>query len=249
LLFGQPLAKLAHSQVARARWHERPPGVGMNRKRLGKWISILGLVCAGIGLLNLSSCARSTKLTGITIQPPSGTFGAVDSTIYFQFKAFGTYIHPPKTVDITNQVSWQSDNPQVIQVTSAGVASPNLNCGVAQIFAEMHNGNSDVVSNSASITVDGPASLGCTPAGPQPILTISFAGNGTGTVTGSGISCSTPSSCSNQFTTGTTLTLTATATGTSTFAGWSGCSSTSGSNASVCTVILENNLTVTATFN
>ena len=221
----------------------------MTRKWFGKWIGIFALVGAGIWLLSLSSCARSTKLTGITIQPPSGTFGAVDPTIFFQFKALGTYIHPPKTVDITNQVTWQSDNPQVIQITSAGVASSNLNCGVAQVFAEMHDSGSDIVSNSASLTVDGPASLGCTPAGPQPILTISFAGNGTGTVTGSGISCSTPSSCSNQFTTGTTLVLTAAATGTSSFAGWSGCSSTGGTNGAVCTVLLENNLTVTATFN
>jgi hypothetical protein len=220
----------------------------MNRKWLGKWISILGLVGAGIWLLSLSSCARSTKLVSIAIQPQSGTFGAPDPALNFQFKAFGTYIHPPKTVDITNQVNWQSDNTQVVQVTSAGVVSPNLGCGVAQVFAEMHSGNSDVVSNSASITVDGPASSGCTPAGPQPILTISFAGIGTGTVTGSGISCSTPSSCSNQFTAGTTLTLTAAATGASSFAGWSNCSSTSGTNGSVCTVILQNNLTVTATF-
>ena len=156
----------------------------MTRKWFGKWIGIFALVGAGIWLLSLSSCARSTKLTGITIQPPSGTFGAVDPTIFFQFKALGTYIHPPKTVDITSQVTWQSDNPQVIQITSAGVASPNLSCGVAQVFAEMHDSGSDIVSNSASLTVDGPASLGCTPAGPQPILTISFAGNGTGTVTG-----------------------------------------------------------------
>jgi len=218
----------------------------MKRKWLGKWISIFGLVGAGVWLLSLSSCARSTRLTGITIQPPSGTFGAVDPTLFFQFKALGTYIHPPKTVDITDQVTWQSDNPQVIQVTAAGVASPNLNCGVAQILAEMHNGNNDIVSNSASITVDGPASLGCTPAGPQPILTISFAGKGTGTVTGSGISCSTPSSCSNQFTTGTTVVLTASATGTSSFGGWSGCNSSNGAN---CTVFLQINTTVTATFN
>src|ERR1022692_5025193 len=89
----------------------------MTRKWFGKWIGIFALVGAGIWLLSLSSCARSTKLTGITIQPPSGTFGAVDPTIFFQFKALGTYIHPPKTVDITNQVTWQSDNPQVIQIT------------------------------------------------------------------------------------------------------------------------------------
>jgi hypothetical protein len=218
----------------------------MNRKSLGKWISIFCLVLAGSWLLSLSSCARSTQLTGITIQPPSGTFGAVDPTIYFQFKAFGTYIHPPKTVDITNQVTWQSDNPQVIQITSAGVASPNLNCGVAQVFAQMHSGNNDIVSNSASLTVDGPASLGCTPAGTPPTLTVTVAGTVTGTVTSapSGISCSVGSSCSSQFTTGTTVTLTAAPA--SSFQSWNNCNTTNGAS---CTVFLQNSTTVTATFN
>jgi len=214
-----------------------------------KWVAVTLLVVATFALLSLSSCAHDTRLTAITIQPGSGTFGAADPALFFQFKAFGTYVHPPKTVDITNRVTWQSDNPQVIQVTSAGVASPNLNCGVAQVFAEMHDGDNDIVSNSASITVNGPASLGCTPAGSPPVLTISFLGAGSGTVTGTGISCSTPSACSVPFTVGTTLTLTATATGGSTFASWSGCSSTSGTGGSVCTVLLESNLTVTATFN
>jgi len=214
-----------------------------------KWIYIAALICIATTLLSLSSCARGTSLTGISIQPGSGTFGGVDPSLFFQFKAFGSYVHPPKTVDITAQVSWQSDNPQVIQVTSTGVASPNLNCGVAQVFAEMHDHDSDIVSNSASITVNGPASLGCTPAGAPPILTIAFAGSGSGTVTGTGISCTSPSSCSAQFTAGTTLILTATATGASTFGSWNGCGSTSGTNGEVCTVLVQSNVTVTATFN
>jgi hypothetical protein len=218
----------------------------MTGKWLCKWISIFGLVSAGIWLLSLSSCARSTRLTGITIQPSSGTFGTVDPAANFEFKAFGTYIHPPKTVDITNQVRWQSNNPQVIQVTSTGVVSPNLDCGVAQVFAELHSGDNDVVSNSATITVDGPASLGCTPAGPQPILTVTVAGTVTGTVTSSpaGITCSVGSSCSSQFTTGATVTLTAAPA--SSFQNWSNCNATNGAS---CTVFLQNSTTVTATFN
>jgi len=213
----------------------------MNRK----WLGTLFLVGIAAALLNTSSCARSTQLTGITIQPSTGTFGAVDPALYFQFKAFGTYIHPPKTVDITNQVNWQSDNPQVIQVTSAGVASPNLNCGVAQVFAEMHSGDNDVVSNSASITVDGAASSGCTPAGPQPILTVTLVGTVSGTVTSSpgGIVCADGSTCSAQFTTGTTVTLTAAPA--SNFQSWSNCNE---ANGAVCTVFLQNNTSVTATF-
>jgi hypothetical protein len=214
-----------------------------------KWFSILALSAAAAFLLSLSSCAFNSHLESIQVQPTSGTFGAADPGLFFQFKAFGSYTHPPRTVDITNQVNWQSDNPQVVQVTNTGVVSPSadLGCGLANIFATLQDGKNDVVSNSAAVTVDGPASSGCTPAGTQPILTVSFAGTGTGTVTG-GISCSTPASCSDQFTAGSTVVLTASATGLSVFGGWSGCNSTSGANATVCTVILENNLTVTATF-
>ncbi|MCU1302108.1 MAG: hypothetical protein JWQ87_2392 [Candidatus Sulfotelmatobacter sp.] len=214
-----------------------------------KWFSVLTLVATATFFLSLSSCGFNQHLVSINIPSKGGTFGAADPRLFFNFQAFGTYVHPPQTKDITNLVTWQSDNPQVVQVSSAGVVSPSLGCGIGDISATFKDGSNEVVSNSVPVTVDGPASSGCTPAGPQPILTISFAGNGTGTVTGSGISCSTPSSCSDQFTTGTEVVLTASATGTSAFAGWSGCSSTSGTNSSVCTVILENNLTVTATFN
>jgi hypothetical protein len=157
----------------------------MNRK----WFSIFVLIAAATLLLSLSSCGFNQHLVSIQIQPTAGTFGAVDPSIFFDFQAIGTYIHPPQTKDITSLVTWRSDNPQVVQVSSAGVASPNLNCGTADISASFFDSPNDVVSNSATLTVDGPSSLGCTPAGPEPILTISFAGTGTGTVTGSGISC------------------------------------------------------------
>ena len=211
-----------------------------------KWLSVLTLIATAALFLSFSSCAYNQHLVSINIPEKGGTFGVADPSLFFNFKAFGTYIHPPQTKDITSLVTWQSDNPQVVQVTGAGVVSPNLGCGLGNISATFKDGSNQVVSNSVPITVEGPASSGCTPPGPQPILTISFAGTGTGTVTGSGISCSTPSSCSNQFTTGSALVLTASPNGTSVFGGWSGCSSTSGVN---CTVFLQNNLTVTATFN
>ena len=214
-----------------------------------KWFGVSALVVVASALLTLASCAHNQHLVSINILPGNGTFGAVDPALFFQYRAYGTYVHPPKTVDITNQVTWQSDNPQVAQVTSIGVVSPNTNCGVAQIFATMHDSPNDIVSNQVSITVNGPASFGCTPAGAPPVLTIAFAGAGSGTVTGTGISCNTPNSCTASFTAGTSLTLTATATGTSSFGGWSGCNSTSGVGNSVCSVLIENNVTVTATFN
>ncbi len=67
----------------------------MNRK----WFSVAALLIAAVALLNLSSCARSQKLVGITVTPSGSTitlsgFGQVVGT---QFTALGSYIHPPET--------------------------------------------------------------------------------------------------------------------------------------------------------
>jgi hypothetical protein len=214
-----------------------------------KWFSILALSAAAAFFLNLSSCAFNSHLLSIQVQPTAGTFGAADPTIFFNFKAFGSYSHPPRTVDITDQVNWQSDNPQVVQVTTTGVVSPSadLHCGLANIFATMQDGKNDVVSNSAAVTVDGSADLGCTPAGTPPTLTVNFSGTATGTVvsTPAGIDCSSPSSCNAEFTQGSTVTLTGTPTGTSVSVTWNGCNTVTGFN---CSVVMENSLAVTATF-
>src|SRR6202044_2453284 len=120
---------------------------------------------------------------------------------YFNFTAIGTYIHPPATKDITDQVTWKSDNPQVVQVSSTGVVSPNAGCGLANISASFYDSPNYVVSNSVPITVNGPSADGCTPAGIQPTLTVTVTGTTSGNVTSSpaGISCTTGSSCSSQF--------------------------------------------------
>src|ERR1022692_3155614 len=168
-----------------------------------KWFSILALIAAATFLFSLSSCAYNSHLQSIQVQPTSGTFGAADPSLFFQFKAFGTYSHPQRTIDITDKVVWQSDNPEVVQVTNTGVVSPSpdLGCGLANIFATLQDGNNDVLSNSAAVTVDGPASSGCTPAGTPPTLAVNFSGVATGTVVSSpaGIDCSSPSSCNAEF--------------------------------------------------
>ena len=79
-----------------------------------------------------------------------------------------------------------------------------------------------------------------------PVLSVSSAGTGTGTITSSpsGINC--PTNCSASFSAGTQVTLTEAPAANSTFAGWTGggCSGTSSS----CKVTLTANQTVTATF-
>src|SRR5271154_2966560 len=137
-----------------------------------KWFGVFALIATATLLFSLSSCAYNQPLISINIPFSGGTFGAPDPSLYFDFKAFGTYVHPPATKDITDIVTWQTDNPQVAQVGSTGVVSPNTGCGLANIYATYYDSPNDVVSNSVPITVNGPAADGCTPAGPQPILTL-----------------------------------------------------------------------------
>src|SRR5579864_2673169 len=209
----------------------------MNWKWFSTWLQVLFVSAAGVLLLGLSSCAHNQHLVGITIQPGNGTFGAVDPSAFFLYKAYGTYIHPPKTVDITSQVTWQTDNPQVAQFTSPGTVSPNTSCGVAQIFASMHDSPNDVVSNSVSITVDGPASLGCPQGTATNILTVSVTPLADGLVTSgpAGINCSSSNNlCAAAFPSGSTVSLTASGQGGHSFLGFGDpCSQTTGNT---CTV-------------
>ncbi|MCI0619951.1 hypothetical protein L0Y40_02890 [Candidatus Wolfebacteria bacterium] len=96
---------------------------------------------------------------------------------------------------------------------------------------------SQSINRSCSITVNP------NPAPPEYILTVTKNGTGTGTVTGPGISCG--SDCDDNYAEGTQVPLTATADPGSVFVGWSGaCSGTGG-----CTVTMNANKSVTATFN
>jgi hypothetical protein len=212
----------------------------MNRR----WFGIVALSLAATALFSLASCARNEHLTSIQIQPSAGgTFFSADPSLFFNFKAFGTYVHPPHTADITDQVAWQTDNPGVVQVSS-GVVSPNIGCGLGNVFATFKDGDNQVVSNSVPITVDGPASEGCPQGGATISLSVTLTGTGTVTSSPAGISCGTI--CAAQFSTGTTVTLTATPTSPATAVTWGGCDT---SSATACSVLLEASTVVSATFN
>ncbi|MGA7929399.1 MAG: hypothetical protein WCA20_25785 [Candidatus Sulfotelmatobacter sp.] len=213
----------------------------MNRK----WFSILALIAAATFFFSLSSCGFNQHLVSISIAPSNATFGAVDPTLFVDFTALGTYDHPPETKNITNLVTWQSDTPQVAQFSSAGVLNPNTGCGTANVFASFYDSPNDVVSNSALITVDGPASQGCPQSGALVNLAVTVTA-GTGTVTSSpaGINCG--SVCAAQFTIDTNVDLIAAPQSPSTAVTWGNCTSISGN---VCTVTLATSTVVTATFN
>jgi hypothetical protein len=225
----------------------------MNRK----WFGIAALIIAAISLLSVSSCGDPQTLQSIAVQPGTETFGASNIPInqlagaQVQLRALGTYLHPPATKDITNQVTWTSNTPQMFTVDSTGLlTATGLVCGGTLVSAtvQTNKDGSGVSSSGAVVTGYMTANLTCF-TGTGPTITVDFAGTGAGTISSSpsGLGCaSSATACVASFPTGTTVTLTATST-TGTFGGWAGCDATKGT---ICTVdSLINNVTVTATFN
>jgi hypothetical protein len=220
-----------------------------------KWFR-LTLVCAVIFLI--PSCGHEQQLAVISIQPSDETFGAptipvsADAGLTVQLRALGSYIHPPVTKDITGQVTWASNDTQMVTVNSTGLLTAvGLACGSSLVSATVNTNKStgNLSSQGAIITGYMTANVVCftgSVGGTGPILTVNFAGTGSGIVTSSpaGLGCA--STCGVIFPSGTTVVLTATPTGSSTFGGWSNCQA----SGPVCTVTnLTSNLTVTVTFN
>jgi hypothetical protein len=223
----------------------------------GKWLSMVVLVAAASMLLGLNSCAHGQQLVSITIQPAVETVGASnipvleDAGFQVQLRALGTYIHPPVTKDITNEVTWASNTIQMFTVNSTGVlTATGEECGATLVSATVNTNTSSGGLSSSGAVVTGymTANVVCF-SGTGPTVTVDFGGTGSGTISSSppGLGCfATPgTSCTGSFPTGSSVTLTAVPNGT--FGGWAGCSITAGT---ACTLEdLTNDVTVTATFN
>ena len=229
---------------------------------IGKWLSVVSLVAVAGLLFGVNSCGRSQELVGIQIQPASQTFGASNIPVIFnagaqiQLRALGTYIHPPVTKDITSQVTWTSNTPQMITVDSSGVITvTGAACGGTIITATVNTNKSSggISSSGAIVTGSMTANVVCfTSSGGgagSPALTVTFQGSGSGAVTSSppGFSCFSPSPCVASFTSGTTVTLSAAPNTGSAFGSWLDCDTPAGTNP--CMVTLSSDRTVKVTFN
>jgi len=208
---------------------------------------LLGLL-AGAILLSVAGCARETRLTQITLQPGSEEFLFPNPNAQVHFTAFGTFIHPPSTRDITAEVTWSTDTPQLITVAGGVVSPTGAGCGSATVIATSNKdtgGSKNIVVGTATVTVDNPNDPNC-PSGSTPSVTLSVIVMGNGTVTSSpaGINC--PGSCAASFPQNTSVTLTPAPAGGGSFGGWQNCPVTSGNS---CIVTLTANESVTATFN
>ena len=218
-------------------------------------LAVFAILC----LVGLPSCGHNQQLSDLSIQPATETFGAAnipviaDAGLSVQLRALGDYIHPPVTKDITDQVTWASNDTQMVTVSATGLLTAvGLSCGSSLVSATVNTNKStgNLSSSGAIVTGYMTASVVCFTGGSGgsgPILTVNFAGNGSGIVTSSppGLGCAS-NPCSATFTSGTAVTLTATPNG-STFGGWLNCDN---ANGQVCTInSLTANRTVTVTFN
>ena len=207
-------------------------------------------------LLGMLSCAHDQQLVAISISPATETFGDSNTPVsanagsFVNLKAYGTYIHPPVQKDITNQVVWSSNTPQMVTVDQTGVlTATGLQCGSALVSASVQTNTSAGGISSSGAVVAGfmTASVVCFGSGTGGSdlpLTVTYA-SGTGTITSvpTGLGCA--STCSSTFPSGTAVMLTATPTGGLTTVTWLGCDSISGN---ICTVNLTSSRTVTVTF-
>jgi hypothetical protein len=222
-----------------------------------KLIGFVVLAMVAAALFSLSSCAHSSELVAITIEPGTETIGSSaipvsdDAGSQVQLRALGTYIHPPVTKDITNEVTWTSNTPQMFTVNSAGLlTATGLSCGSTLVSATLTtNSSAGGISSSGSlVTGYMTGSVVCFTGSGVP-LTVVFAGTGTGSVASNppGLSCfSTATNCVGVFTSGSNVAITASPSGT--FGGWAGCDSVTG-NGLVCIIDdLTNPVSVTATF-
>jgi hypothetical protein len=222
------------------------------------------LLFCSLGLLAfvLSCGQHPSTLQSIAINPTgsstniTGASAQVLAAFPTKYTAYGTFIHPPETRDISSQVTWTSNAPLATVDSMGNVRATNFGCGTAVITATANaslpggNLSSDmVVSGSATYNATEDSVADC--GGPSaPTLVINEAGTGSGTVTSlpSGIDCiSNAGACGATFASGNQVILTASPAAGSTFNGWSSnCVSTSPTS---CQADLTFNLNVVATFN
>ena len=220
----------------------------------------VGALAVLTSILASLSCARDQQLVGITIEPDTETFGAAnipvpsDAGLAVQLRALGHYIHPPVTKDITNEVVWGSNDPQMVTVNSTGlVTAVGGSCGSTLVSATVQTNSStgNRTSNGAVVTATMTANVVCFSGstGNNALLTVIItpAGDGTVSVSSTGAPVTCTANCTLPFAIGAgPITLTAAPNSGHTFTGWTNCLQVSGLQ---CTIPkLDADQTVTANF-
>jgi hypothetical protein len=122
-------------------------------------------------LIGLPSCGHDQELVGISVQPSVETFGDAKTPVIdnrgasVQLKALGSYIHPPVTKDITNQVTWASNTPAMVTIDpkSGVITATGDACGGTIISATVTTNESagGISSSGALVTGSMTANVVC----------------------------------------------------------------------------------------
>jgi hypothetical protein len=135
-----------------------------------RWSALVGLLVAMFLLATLSACGHDQQLESITVIPAVETFGgpkipvSADAGLNVQLRALGSYIHPPVTKDITNQVTWSSNKPDMVTVNAAGlITATGTSCGGTIISATVVTNHStgNISSKGALVTGSMLANVAC----------------------------------------------------------------------------------------
>jgi hypothetical protein len=134
----------------------------MSRKQPRIFVVVLAVGC----LLGLPSCGLPQQLDGVSVQPATATFGSPSTALSVQLTAYGSYVHPVATKDVTSQAVWTTDVDGVVNVTQAGLVTPTgTGCGVVNILASItgspHTPAGQVYVGRAKVTVDDMSNPAC----------------------------------------------------------------------------------------
>lgn len=213
--------------------------------------------CTLAMLVSVLSCGHPMSLQSITITPTNYTVtgtGPGLAAFTIPYHAYGHFIHPTETVDITNQVTWSADATEIADfnatpTTPPGVITPTANgsCGIVDITATAGKlvigpGSTDEIeTQTATFTVNDTSNPNC--GGIQtPTLAVDEINSGTVSSTPVGINCTdNGAGCSAAFTTGTPVLLIANAP--ATFS--PNCTTES---ATSCEIVMSSSAIVTVTF-
>lgn len=84
----------------------------------------------------LIGCGHPTQLVEMSINPDTVTVTGLSAGAQAQYTAYGRFIHPDDTRDITTQVTWTTSIPEVATVDNKGlVTSTGMACGSTTVTA------------------------------------------------------------------------------------------------------------------
>jgi hypothetical protein len=137
----------------------------LDRRFKGSLFIGLGLSLLSISLvLSLMGCS-SPSLVSIKVTPTAEYFGGPGG--HAQFTAIGTFNsgnHPPTTQDITSQVTWKSNAPQVATVSTSGLVTSGAAVGTTNITASMNGFTGLIIANATAQVCSAnqtPTNTGC----------------------------------------------------------------------------------------